>query len=55
MLMMTEKYQRRRKSLKSLDKYSDPPNTEPRSVVGFDLMAVPDIRISDHSKTGRRV
>jgi hypothetical protein len=25
--------------------YSRPPNTEPRSVFGFDLMPVPDIRV----------
>ncbi len=32
--------------------YNDPPNTEPWSVFGLDLMPVPDIQISDHSKTG---
>jgi hypothetical protein len=34
------------------DLYSDPPNTEPRSVFRFDLMPVPDIRILERSKTG---
>jgi hypothetical protein len=32
--------------------YSDPPNTEPRSVFGFDLMPVPGIWIPNRSKTG---
>jgi hypothetical protein len=34
--------------------YSEPLNTKPWSVFKFDLMPVPDIRISDHSKTGQK-
>ena len=34
--------------------YSDPPNTEPWSVFGLDLMPVPGIWKPDHLKSGQK-